>query len=82
VRQIYATATLSQRETQVLRLLGDGKTTPEIAAELKISLKTVQNFCSNLKKKLGVANPNQLIRIAVLARAEVAEIVVKATRHP
>jgi len=43
-RQIYATATLSLRETQVLRLLGDGKTTNEIAAEMKITVKTVQDF--------------------------------------
>ena len=50
-RQIYATATLSLRETEVLRLLGDGKTTNEIAAELKITVKTVQDFYQKLKEK-------------------------------
>jgi DNA-binding CsgD family transcriptional regulator len=79
-RQIYATATLSLRETEVLQLLGDGKTTNEIAAELKIAVKTVQDFYQKLKRKLRAENINQLIRIAVLSRAEVAEIVVKATR--
>jgi DNA-binding CsgD family transcriptional regulator len=41
VNQIYARATLSRRETEVFRLLGDGKTTAEIAKKLKISLETV-----------------------------------------
>ena len=80
MKQIYARATLSQRETEVLRLLGDGKTTAEIAAKLKISLKTVQEYCGRLKKKLRAANRNRLIRIAVLWRAGVAEIVVRGIR--
>ena len=42
MNQIYTRAALSRREAEVLRLLGDGKTTPEIAAKLKVSLKTVQ----------------------------------------
>lgn len=80
MNQIYARARLSRRETEVLRLLGDGKTTAEIAAKLKISLKTVNAYCSRLKKKLDAAKFNQLLRIAVLWRAGVAEIVVKETR--
>jgi DNA-binding CsgD family transcriptional regulator len=36
VNQIYARATLSQCETEVLRLLGDGKTTSEIVAAIKM----------------------------------------------
>ena len=76
MNQTYATARLSQRETEVLRLLGDGKTTSEIAAKLKISLKTAQDYCTRLKKKLDAANFSQLLRIAVLWRGGVAEIVV------
>jgi DNA-binding NarL/FixJ family response regulator len=52
VRQIYANATLSRRETEVLRLLGAGKPTKEIAAELKITAKAVQDFYQKLKRKL------------------------------
>jgi DNA-binding CsgD family transcriptional regulator len=78
VNQIYASAALSQRETEVLRLLGDGKTTAEIAAKLKISLKTVNEYCARLKKKLDAPKFNQLTRIAVLWRAGVAEIMVRA----
>jgi len=80
VNQIYARARLSQRETEVLRLLGDGKTTLEIAAKLKISMKTVQAYCGRLKEKLDAANFNRLVRIAVLWRAGVAEIVIRGVR--
>ena len=78
MNQIYARARLSRRETEVLRLLGDGETTAEIAKKLKISMKTVQEYCARLKKKLRAANRNRLIRIAVLWRAGIAEIVVRA----
>jgi len=81
VNHIYAAATLSSRETEVLRLLGDGKAPSQIAVKLKIGLKTVQCYCDRLKEKLGAANIYQLVRIAVLHRAGVAEIVVKATRR-
>ena len=64
--QIYTTPSLTPREAEVLRLLGDGKTTNEIAAELKIAAKTIQDFHHKLKRKLRVENINQLIRIAVL----------------
>ena len=80
MNRIYATARLSPRETEVLGLLGDGKTTLEIAAKLKISIKTVQAYCARLKEKLDAANFNRLIRIAVLWRAGVAEIVVRGIR--
>ena len=79
VRQIYANATLSLREMQILRLLGEGKTTNEIAAKLEISVKTVQDFYQKLKRKLGAENIHQLFRIAVLSH-EGVEIVVRATR--
>ena len=78
MNQIYARATLSQREAEVFRLLGDGKTTLEIAAKLKIGTKTVHAYCDRLKQKMKVANIRQLVRIAVLWRAGVAEIVVRA----
>jgi DNA-binding CsgD family transcriptional regulator len=80
VSRIDASATLSRREADVLRLLGDGKTTSEIAAKLKISLKTVNEYCVWLKKKLDAPKFNQLLRIAVLWRAGVAEIVVRSVR--
>lgn len=80
MKQIYARATLSRRETEVLRLLGDGKTTAEIAAKLKINMKTVHAYSSRLKQKLDAANFVRLVRIAVLSRAGVVEIVVRGVR--
>jgi DNA-binding CsgD family transcriptional regulator len=77
VNKIYTRTALSRREAQVLRLLGDGKTTPEIAAKLKVSLNTVQAYCFRLKQKLNAANFSRLMQIAVLWRAGIAEIVVR-----
>ena len=45
---------LTPRETEVARLLVDGKTNPEIAAELFISERTVQSHVGNIMAKLGV----------------------------
>jgi DNA-binding NarL/FixJ family response regulator len=70
----------ASRAQKDARLLGDGKTTNEIAAEMKITVKTVQDFYQKLKRKLRAENIHQLIRIALLSREGFAEIVVKATR--
>jgi hypothetical protein len=40
-------------------------------------MKTVQEYCARLKRKLDAAKFNQLLRIAVLWRAGVTEIVVR-----
>src|SRR5690606_2162285 len=45
---------LSNREVEILRLLGEGKSLAEIAATFGIAYKTVANSCSRLKEKLGV----------------------------
>lgn len=45
---------LSTREREVLELLAKGRSNTAIAAELGLSLKTVQNHVSNLLAKLGV----------------------------
>ena len=45
---------LSNQEKRVLALVADGKTNKEIAAELKLSDKTVKNHLSNVFQKLQV----------------------------
>lgn len=55
---------LSNRELQVFRLLGSGRGTAEIAAELSLSAKTVGTFRERLKNKLGLENAQQLERRA------------------
>ena len=47
---------LTARESQVLRLISEGKTTKEIAGELYLSPGTVRNYISTILEKLGVGN--------------------------
>jgi DNA-binding NarL/FixJ family response regulator len=47
---------LSERESEVLSLVADGKTNPEIAHMLFLSPKTVRNHVSNIFTKLHVAD--------------------------
>ena len=61
---------LSNRELQVLDLLGRGLTTKSIAAELSVSTKTVDSYRESLKKKLGLADGNALIRAATIWHQE------------
>ena len=54
---------LTDRESQVLELVAEGKTTKEIASELYLSAGTVRNYISAILDKLGVGN-----RIEAIAR--------------
>ncbi|MBU1691743.1 MAG: response regulator transcription factor [Gammaproteobacteria bacterium] len=56
---------LSDKEIDVLRLIGKGLRTSEIAAELSRSVKTVEAHRANLKEKLGLKNATELVRFAV-----------------
>jgi DNA-binding NarL/FixJ family response regulator len=58
-------ATLSDRELEVFRLVGEGRTTRQIAGALHLSAKTVQAYCARIKDKLGLAHANELLREAV-----------------
>ena len=56
---------LSPREQQVMRLIAEGGTTREIAGQLGLSPKTIENHRTNLMKKLNVHSKVELIRYAV-----------------
>ena len=56
---------LSTREKEVLVLIADGLTNPQIAAKLFISMHTVDSHRKNLLTKFGVNNTAGLIKIAV-----------------
>ena len=56
---------LSDKEIDVLRLIGKGLRTSEIASELSRSVKTVEAHRANLKEKLGLKNATELVRFAV-----------------
>jgi two-component system response regulator DesR len=55
---------LSDRERSVLQRAGDGRTSAEIAAELRLSEGTVRNYLSEAIAKLGAANRTDAARIA------------------
>ena len=57
---------LSDRELQVFHLLGQGRSTSQIADELHLSLKTVQMYCVRAKEKLGLGTAAELVREAIL----------------
>jgi DNA-binding NarL/FixJ family response regulator len=56
---------LSNRELQVLNLIGRGKTTREIAENLNLSVKTVESHRQRIKKKLNLRSAPQLVQFAV-----------------
>ena len=58
------TASLSQRELEVLRLLTQGFDIERIAERLGLSPKTAANHQSSIKQKLGAGNALQLLLIA------------------
>ena len=55
---------LSDRERQILRSAGEGRSSAEIAAELRLSEGTVRNYLSEAIAKLGAANRVDAARIA------------------
>ncbi|MBP7555039.1 MAG: response regulator transcription factor [Chitinophagaceae bacterium] len=55
---------LSRREAEVLQLISDGLTNPQIAEKLFISLHTVDSHRKNLLTKFGVNNTASLIKMA------------------
>ena len=56
---------LTQRDLEIMRLLGDGRGLSDIADALGISYKTVANTCSQIKAKLGVARTADLVRPSI-----------------
>ena len=57
-------ATLTERESQILRLIADGKTNPQIAELICLSPETVGWYRKKLRAKLGAANTAELVSIA------------------
>jgi len=55
---------LTERETQVLRLIAHGYTTAEIAAELYLSVRTVEAHKTRLMEKLEVRGRRALVQFA------------------
>jgi DNA-binding NarL/FixJ family response regulator len=56
---------LTERETEILRLVAKGLTYPQIAERLTLSPRTVQNHVQNTLSKLQLHNKAQLVRYAL-----------------
>jgi DNA-binding NarL/FixJ family response regulator len=56
---------LSDREYQVLRMLGSGQTVSDIARDLSLSVKTVSTYRMRVLEKLGMRTNAELMRYAI-----------------
>lgn len=56
---------LTDRELEIFRSIGNGKTSGAIAGELFLSIHTIDTHRENIKRKLGVKNAAELSRHAV-----------------
>ena len=56
---------LSMRERQVLQLVGEGKSTKDIALQLGISVKTAESHRARLMRKLDIHETASLVRYAI-----------------
>jgi DNA-binding NarL/FixJ family response regulator len=56
---------LSDRELQVLREIGNGFSSREIADKLYLSVKTIEKYRSRIKQKLHIDTARGLLRYAI-----------------
>jgi DNA-binding NarL/FixJ family response regulator len=56
---------LSDRELEIIQLIGEGKTTREIASSLNVSVKTVESHRAHIKEKLDPKNAAELVQFCV-----------------
>jgi two-component system, NarL family, invasion response regulator UvrY len=56
---------LSAREFEIFRLLAEGDDCDAVADVLKISSKTVSNYQTSIKQKLGIGTSVEMVRIAI-----------------
>ena len=61
---------LSNRELQILHLIGKGTSTREAAQMLHLSIKTIESHRQRIKRKLHLTSGAQLLRYAVLSLAQ------------
>lgn len=59
-------AALTNKEFEVLRLIGFGLSTRQIAEKTNRSIKTIETHCANIKLKLGIRTGRELVRFAAV----------------
>lgn len=62
------TERLTPRQREVLRLMGEGKTTPQIAQALGVSRRTVEFHRARARRALGITSEWELVRFAIVVR--------------
>lgn len=58
-------STLSDRELEVFRLIGEGRSTRQIAEKLHLSVKTVETYQAHIKDKLSLHSGRELVQHAI-----------------
>ena len=56
---------LTDRELEIYQMVGEGKTSRDIASQLHLSVKTIEVHRANIKRKLNLRNSAELVRSAV-----------------
>lgn len=64
-KEVKGTVPLTKRELEVLKLIAEEYSNPEIAEKLFISIRTVDTHRRNLLEKLGVKNTAGLVKYAI-----------------
>ena len=59
-------ATLSDRQLEVFRMVGDGLSTRDIAGRLGLSVKTIEAHKETIKARIGAAGAADLLRLALI----------------
>lgn len=70
-RPVEGLGSLTAAERKVLRLIADHKTSREIAAELGISARTVDNHRNNISAKLNLRGSHALVKFALQNLGEI-----------
>jgi DNA-binding NarL/FixJ family response regulator len=60
-----ALSNLSHREFQIFCLFAEGLNANDIANDLSLSVKTVANYQTQIKEKLGVSSTTELVKLAI-----------------
>ena len=63
---------LTPTERRILKLLSDNKTSKEIAAELYVSHRTIENHRANICQKLGLHGNNALFQFAIEHKSQIS----------
>ena len=64
---------LTERQQEIVRLIGDGKTTTEISEMLGVSENTVTFHRVNIRKVLGISSEWGLVRYAIMVQIDTEE---------